>query len=39
MNSDTQRYGGFTESRKREEVEKKGREKGKGYGTAKRNDY
>ena len=39
MNSDTQRYDIFTESRKREEAEKKGREKRMGYSTAKRNEY
>ena len=39
MNSDTQRYNGFTESREREEVEKKGRNKRAGYNAAKRNDY
>ena len=39
MNSDTQRYDGFTESREREEAEKKGRKKRMGYSTAKRDDY
>ena len=39
MNSETKRYNGFTKSREREEVEKKGKEKIMGYSTAKRNDY
>ena len=36
MNSDTQRYDRFTESREREEAKKKGRKKRKGYSTSKR---
>ena len=39
MDSDTQRYDRFTENREREEVEKKGRKKRKGYSTGKRNEY
>ena len=39
MNSDTQRYDGFTESREREEAEKKGIKKRIGYSTSKRNEY
>ena len=39
MNSDTQWYGGFTESREREEAEKKAIKKRKGYSTTKRNEY
>ena len=35
----TQRYVGFTESRKREEAEKKGRKKRTCYSAAKRDDY
>ena len=39
MNSDTQRYDGFTESRKIEEFEKKGIDKRMDYSVAKRDDY
>ena len=39
MNSDTQRYDKFTESRKREEAKKKGRKKRIGYSVAKRDEY
>ena len=39
MNSDIERYDEFTESRKREEAKKKGREKRTSYSTVKRNDY
>ena len=39
MNNDTQRYDRFTENREREEDEKKGRKKRKGYSTTKRNEY
>ena len=39
MNSDTQRYVGLVEVRKREEAEKKGRNKREFYSAAKKNDH
>ena len=39
MNNDKQSYSGFIENIDREEAEKKGIKKRKGYRNAKRNEY